>query len=89
MFKIYLIKKVIIIPFGVINQIIQGLWNIYQKATEKVDVYNNEISDIIRIQGEGNIGTGKQSSNGMGYNKMKEKLPRTIYFIYKIKIILF
>ena len=59
-----------------------GTWGIFnQKGTEKVDVYNNEISDIIRKWGEGNIGTGKQSSNGMVYNKMKENLPGTIYFM--------
>ena len=59
-----------------------GTWGIYnQKGTEKVDVYNNDINDIIRKWGESNIGTGKASKDGMVYNKMKENLPGTVYFL--------
>ena len=61
-----------------------GTWGIYnQKGTDKVDVYNTEISEINRIWGSSNIGTGKASSNGMVYNKMKENLPGTIFFMKK------
>ena len=46
-------------------------WGIYnQKGTEKVDIYNNDINDIIRKWGESNIGTGKASKNGMVYDKI-------------------
>ena len=59
-----------------------GAWGIYnQKGTEKVDVYNTELQEIYRIWGSGNIGTGSPSKNGMVYNKMKENLPGTIFFM--------
>ena len=59
-----------------------GTWGTYnQKGTEKVNVYNNDINEIIRKWGESNVGTGKASKNGMVYNKMKENLPGTIYFL--------
>ena len=59
-----------------------GTWGIYnQKGTEKVDVYNTEVSEINRIWGPSNIGTGKPSSNEMVYNKMKENLPGTVFFM--------
>ena len=59
-----------------------GTWGIYnQKGTEKVDVYNTEISEINRIWGPSNIGTGKPSSNSLVYNKMKENLPGTVFFM--------
>ena len=61
-----------------------GTWGIYnQKGTDKVDVYNTEISEINRIWGSSNIGTGKHSKNGMVYNKMKDNLPGTIFFMKK------
>ena len=59
-----------------------GAWGIYnQKGTEKVDVYNTGLQEIYRIWGSGNIGTGSPSKNGMVYNKMKENLPGTIFFM--------
>ena len=59
-----------------------GTWGIYnQKGTDKVDPFKTEISEINRIWGSSNIGTGKASSNGMVYNKMKENLPGTVYFM--------
>ena len=61
-----------------------GTWGIYnQKGTEKIDVYNTEISEINRIWGPSNIGTGMPSNNGLVYNKMKENLPGTVFFMTK------
>jgi hypothetical protein len=59
-----------------------GTWGIYnQKGTEKVDVFKHQISEINRIWGPSNIGTGNTSKNGMVYDKMKENLPGTIFFM--------
>ena len=59
-----------------------GTWGIYnQKGTAKVNVYNTDISEINRIWGPSNIGTGNPSSNGLVYNKMRENLPGTVYFM--------
>ena len=59
-----------------------GTWGIYnQKGTDKVNVYNSDLSEINRIWGPSNIGTGKPSSNGLVFNKMKDNLPGTVYFM--------
>ena len=59
-----------------------GTWGIYnQKGTEKIDVFNTEISEIYRIWGPDNVSTGNVSKDGMVYNKMKDNLPGTIFFM--------
>ena len=59
-----------------------GTWGIYnQKGTEKVNINDSSENDILRIWGINNIGTGNKSKNAMVYNKMKENLPGTIFFM--------
>eukprot|EP00833_Pecoramyces_ruminatium_P004162 jgi/Orpsp1_1/1178194/evm.model.c7180000064381.1 len=59
-----------------------GTWGIYnQKATDRVNPTNTDENEILRIWGPSVVGTGKPSHDGMVYNKMKENLPGTVYFM--------
>ena len=59
-----------------------GTWGIYnQKGAERVNVTIADMNEIKKIWGSSNVGTGDISSDGMVYNKMKENLPGTIYFM--------
>ena len=59
-----------------------GTWGIYnQKGTEKVNITTADVNEIMRVWGPSNVGTGDVSSEGMVYNKMKENLPGTIFFM--------
>ena len=59
-----------------------GTWGIYnQKGTEKVNPTSTDINEIMRLWGPSNVGTGNVSLDGMVYNKMKENLSGTIFFM--------
>ena len=59
-----------------------GTWGIYnQKGTEKVNPTSTDINEIMRLWGPSNVGTGDVSLDGMVYNKMKENLSGTIFFM--------
>ena len=59
-----------------------GSWGIYnQKGTEKVNPSSTDANEIQRIWGPDVVGTGSASSSGNVYNKLKENLPGTVYFM--------
>ena len=62
----------------------KGTWGIFnQKGTQQVDIYKHNIKEIKTIWGLNSIGTGGKSFNNMVYDRMKEALPGTIYFLKK------
>ncbi|MBO6243221.1 MAG: cellulase family glycosylhydrolase, partial [Clostridia bacterium] len=59
-----------------------GTWGIYdQKGTEKVNPLYTDANEILRIWGPSVVGTGSTSYYGMVYNKMRENLPGTVFFM--------
>ena len=52
-----------------------------QKGTEKVNPLYTDANEILRIWGPSVVGTGSTSYYGMVYNKMRENLPGSVFFM--------
>ena len=84
-----LIEAATVATEGIVSGDMSEAWGVlsggYQEATTNIsggiDSLTADVNEIMRVWGPSNVGTGEVSFEGMVYNKMKENLPGTIFFM--------